>query len=314
MPDGMAAEVSPGEGGPTHLAESAETARFRIDLGYDGTDFHGWAVQPQLRTVQGELENALERIIGLPCRTVVAGRTDAGVHARRQVVHTDVPTAAFSPISGQTRAGRAPREPGAALATRLRGVLASQHADDIVIHSTQIVHPDFDARFSALWRSYTYYLADDSAFRDPLTRTWVTWHRGELDVAAMSAAAGRLTGLHDFLAFCKPRPESTTIRTLEEFTVERMPRGEIQFYLRADAFCHHMVRALVGGLVKVGSGAWPVERPAELLKMAGAGAAGAVLGPMFLMPPQGLVLERIGYPPAGAWKTRNEQTRARRDA
>lgn len=284
-----------------------ETVRVRIDLGYDGTDFRGWAVQPRLRTVQGELEAALARVIGAPVRTVVAGRTDAGVHARRQVVHTDLPVTALPRLRG-----RGQRPLGDALVSRLTGALSFAGAEDIVILAAAEVPAHFDARFAAIWRRYAYRIADPRAQRDPLTRTSTVVHRRELDAEAMGAAVREVLGLHDFLPFCKPRPESTTIRTLLDASVVRGDGGTIEIGLRADAFCHHMVRALVGGLVRVGEGAWPVDRPAVLIARAEAGASDAELGPMHVMPAHGLVLEEIGYPDEGEWAAQAERARARR--
>lgn len=326
-----------------------------MDLGYRGTGFHGWATQPGLRTVQGTLEDALARVVGAPVRTVVAGRPDAGVHARRQVVHLDLPPEAVGKIIG-----RSGRSGGEALASRVRGVLAAAEAPDIVVHGVTEVDPAFDARFAALSRTYTYRLADERSFLDPLLVDCTTVHRGELDAESMARAAAELLGLHDFLPFCKPRAEATTIRTLQRLDVERDRDGVIVLTLQADAFCHHMVRATVGGLVKVGSGKWPVTRPAELVAQAEApvfassggvgagslaessatargvdgapregGAVGrgvgatdatvddaarkAALGPMFVMPAHGLVLEDIAYPAtAEEWAERADLTRARR--
>ncbi len=285
--------------------------RFRIDLGYVGTNFHGWAVQPHVRTVQGELETALARILSDPVRVTVAGRTDAGVHARRQVVHVDIPHADFPRLVGQPRARGEQRTPAEGLKSRLSGVLAHQDAGDIVIHDVAAVHSDFDARFSALWRSYSYRLADPHAFNDPLTAAFTVKHRVELDVSAMSSAATQVCGLRDFLPFCKPREGSTTIRTLEELRVTREGSGVIEFFLRADAFCHHMVRALVGGLVKVGEGKWAPDGLVGMCEEAGRGRSEF---PMFVFPAHGLVLEDVGYPEPGEWAARNQQTRARRDA
>ncbi|RBP68190.1 tRNA pseudouridine38-40 synthase [Brevibacterium sanguinis] len=280
--------------------------RFRIDLGYQGTHFHGWAKQPGLRTVQGTLEDGLARITGEEVRTVVAGRTDAGVHARRQVVHIDLSESAIEKLVARSR-----RSSETALLSRLRGVLTIGDNHDLVIHSVAEAPDDFDARFSALWRSYRYRLADHRSFIDPLLTAVTPRHKGELDAEAMAEAASEAQGLHDFLPFCKPREGATTIRTLHEFTVARDRDAVITLDLRADAFCHHMVRALVGGLIRVGSGAWPVTRPAELLAEAEAGAGAQV--PMAVSPPQGLVLLEIGYPAPEFYAARAVQTMARRD-
>ena len=280
--------------------------RFRLDLGYRGTDFHGWAKQPGLRTVQTAVESGLERITGTEVATVVAGRTDAGVHARRQVVHIDLSDAAIEKLIGQSN-----RSAEVALLSRLRGVLAAGEFHDIVVHAVAEVSEDFDARFSALWRSYQYRLADHRSFIDPLLTQVTPRHKGELDVEAMAEAASEFQGLHDFLPFCKPREGATTIRTLHELRVVRDQDAVITIDLRADAFCHHMVRALVGGLIKVGSGNWAVTRPAELIAEADAGLTPDV--PMFVTPAEGLVLTEVGYPVPEEYAARSAQTMARRD-
>ncbi|WP_166973205.1 tRNA pseudouridine(38-40) synthase TruA [Brevibacterium atlanticum] len=280
--------------------------RFRIDLGYQGTDFHGWGKQPGLRTVQDAVESGLARITGTEVATVVAGRTDAGVHARRQVVHIDLDEAAVDKL-----VGRSNRLAGVALLSRLRGVLAAGDFPDIVIHAVAEVPETFDARFSALWRSYQYRLADHRSFIDPLLTAVTPRHKGELDAESMAEAAAEVHGLHDFLPFCKPREGATTIRTLYELSVERDQDAVIVIDLRADAFCHHMVRALVGGLIKVGSGSWPVTRPAELIAEADAGITPDV--PMFVTSAEGLVLTEVGYPAPEDYAARASQTMARRD-
>ena len=295
---------------PAADSTAPSTVRFRIDLGYDGTDFHGWAVQPALRTVQGVVEEGLALICGAPVRTVVAGRTDAGVHARRQVVHCDLPADLLPRLAGR---GARTREPADGLVSRLRGVLGHRDAPDIVIHAVQQVPQAFDARFAAVWRRYSYRIADERSLRDPLSVRQTASMRGALDVDAMQRAAQEVVGLHDFLPFCKPRPESTTIRTLLDLQVEREGDGVIRFDLRADAFCHHMVRALVGGLVRVGSGAWSVTEPAVLLARAGQGAIREELPPLHLMPAHGLVLEEVGYPEGErAWAQQAATARNRR--
>ncbi|MCT1656747.1 tRNA pseudouridine(38-40) synthase TruA [Brevibacterium luteolum] len=281
--------------------------RVRLDLGYRGTDFHGWARQPEARTVQGLIEAGLETVCGTPVRTVVAGRTDAGVHARRQVVHLDITDAIAARLIG-----RSARTAGDALAARLRGALRHLGAEDIVVHAASEVDAAFDARFAAVSRRYTYRIADPHSFLDPLAAGHTTVSKEPLDAAAMHTAAQEILGLHDFLPFCKPRPESTTIRTLLDCTVTRDDADIIVIDLRADAFCHHMVRALVGGLMKVGTGAWPATRPAELIARAEEGSTD--LGPMFVTPAHGLVMEHVEYPPPREWQARAERTRARRDA
>lgn len=295
-------------------AEAADpadaTTRLRLDLAYDGTAFSGWARQPALRTVQGVLEDALAVVLrtaahGVPAPHVtVAGRTDAGVHARGQVAHVDVPPDVLEAVRGRS----APTAQ-AALVSRLAGVLPP----DLVVHRVTRAPDGFDARFSALRRRYAYRICDDSAARDPLSRAHVLWHRRPLDVAAMDAAAGSLVGRHDFAAYCKPREGATTIRTLERFAWSRGEPGSADAGLvvatvQADAFCHSMVRALVGACVAVGEGRRPVAWPAGLLVGRRRDAGAAVVAA------HGLTLEEVGYPADAALAARAVQTRARREA
>jgi tRNA pseudouridine38-40 synthase len=283
------------------------TARVRLDLAYDGTDFAGWARQPGLRTVQGVLEEALATILrteplGLPRpRLTVAGRTDAGVHARGQVAHVDLALDRWEAMPG-----RSGRRPGRALVDRLQGVLPR----DVVVRRATLAPEGFDARFSALHRSYTYRIADDPVRRDPLQRAHVLWSRRPLDVAAMHAAVQPLVGVRDFAAYCRPRPGATTIRELQHIAWERATGGPddglVVAQVRADAFCHNMVRALVGASIAVGEGrrdvGWPAEVLAARRRDAGAG----------VVPPHGLVLERIDYPPDDELAVRAERVRAMR--
>jgi tRNA pseudouridine38-40 synthase len=279
--------------------------RIRLDLAYDGTDFAGWARQPALRTVQGTLEDALGRVLRLdPApRVTVAGRTDAGVHARGQVAHVDLPDESWVAVPG-----RSARPPADALVSRLTGVLPR----DVVVHRTEVAAPGFDARFSALRRRYAYRVADRPGLRDPLRRHHVLWHPRPLDAEAMYAAAVDLVGHHDFAAFCKPREGATTIRTLEVFDWERPADGPdaglVVATVQADAFCHSMVRALVGASIAVGEGRRDVGWPAGLLAGRRRDPGGAVV------PPHGLTLEEVAYPPAEDLEARATQTRAVRVA
>lgn len=257
--------------------------RIRIDLAYDGTDFSGWARQPGRRTVEEELGRALATVLRAPeVRLTVGGRTDAGVHARGSVCHLDVDPQAWSAVPG--RSGRTPRE---ALVSRLRGVLPP----DVVVRRAAEVPEVFDARFSATGRRYTYRICDDPPRLDPLRRRdTVVWRR-PLDVDAMAAAAGTLVGLHDFAAYCRPREGASTVRQLQSFAWTREADGTVRATLVADAFCHSMVRALVGGLVPVGEGRRPRTWPREVLD-------GRVRDPgVQVMPAHGLCLEQIDYPP-----------------
>lgn len=277
--------------------------RLRLDLSYDGTGFAGWATQPGLRTVQGTLEAALGTVLRTePPRLTVAGRTDAGVHARGQVAHVDVEPDAWGAVRGRLD------DPATALVRRLAGVLPP----DVVVHRTAPAAEGFDARFSATFRRYAYRIADDPVLVDPLRRSHVVRHRLPLDAARMAAAAEPLQGHHDFAAFCKPRPEATTVRTLERLVVRRVEDGEdaglVVADVQADAFCHSMVRSLVGALLAVGEGRRDVEWPAALLAARRRDAAAHVA------PAHGLTLEEVGYPPDAELAARAEQTRARREA
>ena len=278
--------------------------RIRLDLSYDGTAFACWARQPALRTVEGLLIDALSTVLRTeaPPRLTVAGRTDAGVHARGQVAHVDVEEGAWAALSGQSR-----RTPGAALVSRLGGLLPP----DVVVHRAEPAAPGFDARFGALRRRYTYRIADAPGTRDPMRRSYVLWHPRQLDVAAMHDGARPLVGLHDFAAFSKPRPGASTIRTLEIFDWTRPSSGDdaglVIATVQADAFCHHMVRALVGASMAVGEHRRTPAWPGELLV---AGIRDASIGGV---PAAGLTLEEVGYPGdaelgARAVETRNHRT------
>jgi tRNA pseudouridine38-40 synthase len=261
--------------------------RLRLDLAYDGTAFHGWAVQPGLRTVQAELQTALATILRVESVAVVcAGRTDAGVHARGQVVHLDVEDAP---------------DPERLL-RRLNGLLPA----DVRVRRAAVAPDGFDARFGALWRRYAYRVADTPDAADPLARAHVlTWPRA-LDERAMNAASLLLVGRHDFASFCKQREGATTIRTLEQLSWTRDGSGVLVGTVVADAFCHSMVRALVGCLIPVGEGRRPVDWADEILRAQLRDPAVAVVHA------QGLTLEEVGYPADDQLTARAEQTRAKR--
>ena len=250
--------------------------RWRLDIAYDGAAFCGWARQPDRRSVQGELEHWIGQVLrlsGTPSLTV-AGRTDAGVHARGQVAHLDLPDDA----------------PVDTLQRRLRRVLAP----DVVVRSVRPAPPGFDARFGALWRRYVYRLADEATFPDPLLRGHVARVRGVLDLARLNAAGQDLLGLRDFAAFCKPREGATTIRTLQDCTAVRRQdepgAGTVEVTVRADAFCHSMVRSLVGGLTSVATGGRDPEWLRDVRD------ATTRQSTVMVMPAHGLTLEEVGYP------------------
>jgi tRNA pseudouridine38-40 synthase len=256
--------------------------RLRLDLAYDGTDFHGWATQPGLRTVQGMLEEALARVLREDRVPVTcAGRTDTGVHARGQVVHLDVDRDALA-----AAAGRSLETPPDALLRRLNGVLAP----DVRVRAAAEVPDAFDARFSALWRRYAYRIADEPRLVDPLVRRNVLARSRPLDLDAMNRAASALIGEHDFAAFCRKREGATTIRTLTDLCWARDETGLAVATVRADAFCHNMVRSLVGVMIPVGEGRRPASWAADVL-------AARVRDPgVTVAPAVGLTLEEVAYP------------------
>ena len=291
--------------------------RLRIDLGYDGTDFRGWAAQPGLRTVQGEVEAALAMASREEIVTTVAGRTDAGVHARHQVCHADISEAAWARLS--PRGGEADDEAVASsIVRRLNKILSGRYGErargrdlaaargtcDVRIYSAAVVDPSFDARFSALGRSYAYRVCDRP---EPLGRWDRLWVEDPLDEAGMNEAGAALLGEHDFLGFCRPREGATTIRTLRTLRAERDAEGTLVFRVEADAFCHSMVRSLVGALLLVGSGARDVDYPAQILRARSRSEAAPIA------PAHGLTLEGVEYPDPSQWGARAEQARARRD-
>lgn len=265
--------------------------RLRIACGYDGTDFAGWAPQPGQRTVHGVLGEGLATVLRLPQPPplTVAGRTDAGVHARGQVVHVDVPGHAWSPVESF-------------VARRLAGVLPP----DVRVAAIGLAPPGFDARFSALSRRYAYRVCDDRAGVDPLQRTEVLWHPRRLDLAAMNQAAAELVGEHDFAAFCRHRPGASTVRALRSLSWRRAEGGLAVADVEADAFCHSMVRALVGALLAVGEGRRASAWPAGLL------AAGVRDSTLMVARAHGLCLEEVRYPPDHLMAQRAQQTRGPR--
>ena len=250
--------------------------RIRIDISYDGAEFSGWAIQRERRTVEGVLSEALGHVLRLPepVRLTVAGRTDAGVHARGQVAHADVPDEAWE-----------------AHAERVLLRLASALPPDIRVHAIAPAPEGFDARFSPLWRRYAYRISDIPQTADPLRRYDTLWHRRPLDLSVMNEAADLLLGEHDFAAFCRKREGATTIRALLALHWERAADGVAVGTIIADAFCHNMVRALVGALLPVGEGTRPPTWPTEVLK------AAARDPNVRVVPAHGLSLEEVRYPP-----------------
>lgn len=311
---------TPEDSGPSGLVgvpgPAGPVIRLRLEIAYDGALFCGWARQPGMRSVQAELESALRAVLrveeGIHVRVAVAGRTDAGVHAVGQVCHCDVPAAAWAASSGWR--GASTTAPGGALGAgaqsalivrrRVNGVLPP----NLRVRRVGVAPAGFDARWSALWRRYSYLVADDPAGQDPRTRGHVLWHPRALDVEAMAAAASPFVGEHDFSAFCRAREGASSVRTIHDIGWRRVGPGAggaspVEFSVRADAFCHSMVRALIGAFIAVGDGRWPIERPAQLLD-----AAERV--PMVVTAPaHPLTLVEVGYPRDGELATQAERAR-----
>lgn len=278
----------------------AEILRLRLDLAYDGTDFHGWAAQkdPQLRTVQGLLEDGLSKILRTEARLTVAGRTDAGVHAAAQVAHLDVPRESLNQRSIDGDPSR--------LVRRLARFLPA----DVRVSAVTEVTDDFDARFSALRRHYVYRLSTDPAGALPTrVRDTAVWPK-PVDLGSMQEAATALLGLHDFAAFCKARPHATTIRELQEFSWRDASTPQepnlYEAHVVADAFCWSMVRSLVGACLVVGEG----RRDVGLIDVLLAQEHRSSIIPV--APARGLSLTGVDYPGADELADRAAVTRDRR--
>ena len=305
---------SPDEPGPGNV-------RLRLDLGYDGSQFHGWAAQPGLRTVQGVLSGALGLLLRLPQppELTVAGRTDAGVHARGQVAHLDVPDRNGPDRTGPDRTGpdrtepdrreqdrarpesAGPPSPAAwpAITNRLNRLLPA----DVRVHAVEVAPHGFDARFSALWRRYSYRICDPGARADPVRRHDTLWHRRPLDLDLMNEAAASCLGGHDFAAFCRRRHGASTVRELLTFDWRRDEAGVVVGTVRADAFCHNMVRALAGAVLAVGDGRRPADWVSAVL------ATGVRDPAVTVLPAHPLCLEQVGYPPDAELSARALLTR-----
>ncbi|GAB3999602.1 tRNA pseudouridine(38-40) synthase TruA [Glycomyces albus] len=264
-----------------------DRTRLRLGVAYDGAGFSGWALQPGRRTVAAEVIRGLEILFGPVEDFTVAGRTDAGVHATGQVVHVDVPTAKWEELAEK-------------LLWRLRGILPG----DVRITSSEAVDPAFNARFAARWRRYTYRVADATWGVNPLRRRdTLAWPR-PLDVDRMHDACQALLGEHDFVGLCKHREGATTIRELLQYDWARDGDGTAVATVRADAFCHSMVRSLVGAALAVGDGRRDESWLASLLDLTERANDVHVVGP------EGLTLVEVDYAddPA-AWRARSDTTR-----
>ena len=261
--------------------------RLRIDLAYDGTNFSGWAIQPDRRTVQEVVETALSTVAQSPAQTIVAGRTDAGVHATGQVIHVDLPETLELED----------------LAYKLNRILD----EDVRINAIEIAPTAFHARFSALRRCYEYRILDENRVIQPLARlNTAPWYR-PLDVDVMNRASALLLGTHNYAAFCKYREGATTIRTLETYQWRRDAEGVLVADVVADAFCYSMVRNLVGAIVCVADGRKDPEWITTLLEDK------ERVSDSLVFPARGLTLYKVDYPDAAELLERAKKTVARRE-
>lgn len=241
---------------------------YRLVIAYDGAPFHGFARQPGQNTVQGCIEDALGKVLGTEIRTSAAGRTDAGVHALGQVVSFVAPTSLD--------------------VTDISRRLNSMCGPEVAILELEPVADGFDARFSAVSRTYEYALLTRDV-HDPFSRH-TTWHHpGRLDTDSMSKAAAQLLGEHDFSSFGRVEEGKSPIRRIESIEVEE--EGELLIIrVTANSFIQQMVRSIVGTLVKVGEGVIDPDSIGEILDAKKRSAAGAVA------PPHGLFLVSVDYP------------------
>ena len=247
--------------------------RARILLGYDGTNFFGWGKQSDTRTVQGEVEAALSTLYRQPINSTVAGRTDAGVHATNQVIHIDIPVGDYGFEFNN-------------LVYKLNRILP----EDIRIKDATKVSNDFHARFGALRRHYIYKIKDGNGIIEPIDRLDIApWYR-DLNIDLMNQAARTLLGEHDFFSYAKFRAHATTVRDLQRFDFERNEAGLIVSHISADAFCYNMVRSLIGAMVYIGEGRFPVEWAREVLEKRERPADSVVF------PANGLTFVGVDYP------------------
>ena len=271
---------------PTLYPESG-FRRLRLDLSYDGTNFSGWGIQPDRRTVQQTVEEAISTVTQLKAETIVAGRTDAGVHATGQVIHVDIPESIELDD----------------LAYKLNRILD----EDIRINQITIAPPAFHARFSALRRYYEYRILDENKVIPPLARfNTEPWYR-PLDLDLMNKASALLLGTHDYAAFCKFREGATTIRTLESYSWRRDNQGVLIADVVADAFCYSMVRNLVGAIVCVADGRKDVSWISTLLENR------ERVSDSMVFPGRGLTLYKVDYPSEAELLDRAAKTIARRE-
>jgi len=270
--------------------------RLRLDLAYDGTQFSGWGKQPDRRTVQSELESALQKLTRVPVDTIVAGRTDAGVHATGQVVHVDIPEVENGPYAKTVNWNFED------LPYRLNRILD----EDVRVLRASVAPAGFHARFSALRRHYVYKILDANQVVLPLRRFDVApWYR-PLNSDLMNEASQLLLGQNDFAAFCKYREGATTIRKLETFLWFRDEEGYLVAEVVADAFCYSMVRNLVGAVVCVGDSRFPPSWVTGVLNN------GERISDSLVFPSRGLTFRQVDYPSDEELVSRSELTIRRR--
>ncbi|OHR21311.1 tRNA pseudouridine(38-40) synthase TruA [Corynebacterium sp. HMSC034A01] len=273
-----------------------DTLRLRLDIAYDGTDFHGWARQKgDLRTVQQTIEDALSLVLRADVALTVAGRTDAGVHAAGQVAHADIPSESLNQRSIEGDPGRLVRR------------LAKLLPEDVRVFGVAQAPAGFDARFSALTRTYCYRVTTHPAGAVPTrARDTAVWPK-PVDLGAVQACADALVGLNNFAAFCRPKEHGTTIREVHSFTWREVEPHLYEARITADAFCWNMVRALVATCLTVGEGRRAPQWPEELLLL------DARSPDVPLAPARGLTLVGVEYPEDADLAARAEATRATRE-
>ncbi|ABS60541.1 tRNA pseudouridine(38-40) synthase TruA [Fervidobacterium nodosum] len=221
--------------------------RVAIEFSYDGTDFFGYQIQNNVRTVQGELEKALEKVFKIHIDTYAAGRTDTGVHANGQVVSFDCPNDRL-------------------MENDIKNAINANLPGDIYIKKVWFTHPTFNPRYEAKRRIYHYYI-DTSKSKNLFTRRYVWWFPYELDIEKMRIAAKYLIGEHDFISFSKKGEENTkTIRTINNLRIIEIKNGLILIRVEGISFLRGMVRSIVANLVRVGTGIWEPEKVKEVLE------------------------------------------------
>jgi len=256
-------------------------SRLRVDLTYEGTNFSGWAKQPNERTIQEEIEKALSTITQTKVATIVAGRTDAGVHAKHQVIHADLPS--------QTDINN--------LAFRLNQILDA----DIRVLDAQWAPVNFHARFTAISRTYQYKIIDAGKVTVPLDRHDSSeWFR-PLDIDLMNSGSKLLLGEHDFFAFCKFREGGSTVKNLLKFNWYRDEKDVVICEISANSFRYNMVRNLVGAAVCVGEGRFKPEWMLDTLNNK------ERIPDSYVFPAKGLTLISVQYPPIDQYLSNYEE-------